>query len=168
MLWYYPYFWSEFLVSTDYNQREILKQMRIKNATKIIISHLNINSIRNKFDCLTYLIDKNVDILVISESKLDSTFPDIQFFIHGFHSPYQRARNDKGGGLLLYVRDHIPSRKRKIDFCTKIESIVGEINLNKKKWLIISSYNPQKSMISNHLNTMTATFEFITKSMKIS
>ena len=47
-------------LSTDYNPREILKQMRIKNGTKIIISHLNINSIRNKFDCLTYLIDKNV------------------------------------------------------------------------------------------------------------
>ena len=85
-------------LSTDYNPREILKQMRIKNGTKIIISHLNINSIRNKFDCLTYLIDKNVDIFLISESKLDSTFPDSQFFIHGFHSPYRRDRNDKGGG----------------------------------------------------------------------
>ena len=35
------------ILSTDYNPREILKQMRIKNATKIIISHLSINSIRN-------------------------------------------------------------------------------------------------------------------------
>ena len=132
------------IISTDYNPREILKQMRIKNTTKIIISHLNINSIRNKFDCLTYLTDKNVDILLISESKLDSTFPDSQLFIHGFHSPYRRDRNDKGDGLLLYMRDYIPSRKIKIDFCSKIESIVVEINLNKKKWLIISSLQPSK------------------------
>ena len=33
------------ILSTDYNPKEILKQTRIKNATKIII-----NSIRNKFD----------------------------------------------------------------------------------------------------------------------
>ena len=76
-------------------------------------------------------MDKNVDILLISESKLDITFPDSQFFIHGFHSPYRRDRNDRGGGVLLYVRDHIPSRKIKIDFCSTIESIVVEINLNK-------------------------------------
>ena len=144
------------ILSTDYNPREIWKQMRIKNATTIIISHLNTNSIHNKFDCLTYLIDKNQNwtVYFLIASSL------FMVFIY----PIEMTGMTKGGGggrLLLYVRDHIPSRKRKIDFCSKIESIVVEINLNKKKWLI--THNPKKSMISNHLITMTANFDLLHK-----
>ena len=50
-------------------------------------------------------------------------------FIH----PIEETGMTDGGGLLHYVRDHIPSRKIKFDFCSKIESIVVEIDLNKKK-----------------------------------
>ena len=51
-----------------------------KNSSKkIIISHLNINSIRNKFDFLADIVKDNIDILMISESKLDVSFPHSQF-----------------------------------------------------------------------------------------
>ena len=43
---------------------------------KSIIAHLNINSIRNNFDFLVDKIEKNVDIMMISETKLDNTFPN--------------------------------------------------------------------------------------------
>ena len=45
--------------------------MKIQCPQKIIVSHLNINSIRNKFDALSFIIDTNIDILLISETKLD-------------------------------------------------------------------------------------------------
>ena len=32
-----------------------------------------------------------------------------------------------------------------------IEDLFVEINLRKKKWLLCCSYNPKKSLISNHL-----------------
>ena len=32
-----------------------------------------------------------------------------------------------------------------------IEGLFVEINLRKKKWLLCCSYNPKKSLISNHL-----------------
>ena len=38
--------------------------------------HLNINSLSNKFDQLKLTIKKEVDILVITETKLDFSFAD--------------------------------------------------------------------------------------------
>ena len=69
--------------------KDILKTLKLKNATKIIIGHLNINSIRNKIEDLKYLIADNIDILLISETKLNNTFPESQFAIAGFHPPYR-------------------------------------------------------------------------------
>ena len=78
---------------------------------KIIIGHLNINSIRNKCECLKYIMDKNVDILLISETKLDETFPAQQFHIEGFSPPNRRDRNDKGGGYYYLYGDISPAGK---------------------------------------------------------
>ena len=83
---------------------DILKKMKLTNANKIIIGHLNINSVRNKIEDLKYLIAENIDILLISETKLNNTFPESQFLISGFQPPYREDRNEKVGGLLLYVR----------------------------------------------------------------
>ena len=61
-----------------------LKSVRRKNLHQIIFAHLNINSLRNKFDALGDQIKENVDLLVISETKLDESFPEGQFKIPGF------------------------------------------------------------------------------------
>ena len=54
-----------------------LKSLRlIKNLNKVIMAHLNINSISQKFDQPSFSIRDNVDILVVGETKLDDTFPD--------------------------------------------------------------------------------------------
>ena len=45
------------------------------NPNRIIIAHLNINSIRNKFEMLKEVTGNKIDILLISETKLDDTFP---------------------------------------------------------------------------------------------
>ena len=143
----------------DASPRVILSNLRINNINKIIIGHLNINSIQNKFEHLKYLIVENLNVLLISETKLNNTFPQCQFLLHGFHTPYREDHTpyredhtDKGGGLLLYVRDHITCRNIKFNFCTAIEAIVVEINLKKRKWLLICSYNPNKAVIDKHLN----------------
>ena len=47
------------------------------------MGHLNISSIRNKFEMIPGII-KDFDIFPISESKLDSTFPNAQVKITGF------------------------------------------------------------------------------------
>ena len=40
-----------------------LKDIRIANLNRIVISHININSIRNKFELLAEAVMGNVDIL---------------------------------------------------------------------------------------------------------
>ena len=47
---------------------------------------------------------------------------------------------NEGGGLLLYVSEYILCRKMNAAFCPEIEAFVIEINLNKKRCLLISSY----------------------------
>ena len=119
-----------------------------------MIGHLNINSIRQKFVPLKEIIGDNIDILLISETKINSTFPVGQFTINPFHIPFRGDRNDKGGRLIKFIRDLIPCRTIKVDFTPKIETIVIEINLKKRKWLLIALYNPHKDMIGNHLDSI--------------
>ena len=49
--------------------------------------HLNINSMRSTFELLKEQIKDNVDILMISETKVYNILQN-QFFIKGFSSPY--------------------------------------------------------------------------------
>ena len=53
--------------------------MEIRSPDKLILGRVSINSIRNKSDSLVYMLEKNVDIFLISETKLDDPFPSAQF-----------------------------------------------------------------------------------------
>ena len=53
------------------NPRRILINIRQKNIEKPIFTHLNIHSIRDKLNLLVHVIDKTIDVLMISE-KIDS------------------------------------------------------------------------------------------------
>ena len=53
------------------------------------------------------------DVIILAETKLDDSFPKAQFCIDGFSIPYRLDRNKKGGGLMIYVRDDIPSKTLK-------------------------------------------------------
>ena len=66
-------------------------------AKNTIIGDLNINSSRNKFDTLDNIL-KAFDIFLISESKLDNTFPMNQFAIGGY-KVFRRDRNRFGRWL---------------------------------------------------------------------
>ena len=57
----------------------ILKRLRHSVLDNVIITYLYINSIRNKFRDLDEIVDGNIDIFCISETKLDESFPNNQF-----------------------------------------------------------------------------------------
>ena len=76
-----------------------LKELRTKYPHKIIICHLNINSIRNKIDTLANFVVGIIDIMLISESKIDCSFPTGQFIIPGFSPPYRKDRTDREVGF---------------------------------------------------------------------
>ena len=82
---------------------------------------MNINSIRNKFDLLAEGIKGKVDVLMISETKIDESFPSRQFFIEGFTPPYRLDRNCHDSGILVHVREDILSKLIKMN--SSVESI---------------------------------------------
>ena len=57
----------------------VLKNLRVSYPNNIIIGHLNINSIRNKFEMLSLSVAQYVDILMLSKTKLDSISPQFNF-----------------------------------------------------------------------------------------
>ena len=142
------------LSSFDVMSKDHIKQIKCNHPKNIVLGHLNINSIRNKFECLKYIVGKNIDILLISETKLDESFPESQFIMDGFQLPFTEHRNDKGGGLILYINEDIPCRRIPVNFVPKIEAIVLEINLKKRKWLLLGIYNPHKNMTKTFLSSI--------------
>ena len=110
-----------------------VNDLRSQNPFRVIIGHVNINSIRNKFEPLVSFINNNLDILMISETKIDDTFPDSQFLIKGFSVPCRLDRTAKGGGILLYIREDIPYKSiKKFTFDESFEGFFMEINLRVK------------------------------------
>lgn len=56
------------------NLSKVLKDIRQKNFNKYWIAQANINVLRGKFALLSSMISDNVYILIVSETKTDSSF----------------------------------------------------------------------------------------------
>ena len=134
------------------SENNVLKNLRLKNSNKVIVGHININSLRTKFELLTEMVRDEVDLLMISQRKLDSSFTNAQFYMKSYSKPYKRDRNSKGGSIILHVSEDIPWKlinSSSIDHGK--EYFLIELNFRKQKWLIICNYNPHNIMIKNIL-----------------
>ena len=70
---------------------------------------MNINSVRYKFDELKELLDDTINLLVVAETKLDSTFNDNVFKVEG-HKLLRRDQDGRGGGIMTlinYLTSHL-------------------------------------------------------------
>ena len=86
--------------------------------------------IRYKFDNLKLIINENLDVLCIAESKIDKYFTTAQFMLPGYHKPYRLDISDRKGGLLVYIKSHLSSRLLKnSDIPSDIQVIPIEVNL---------------------------------------
>ena len=88
--------------------------------------------------------------MLVSETKLDDSFPTAQLLLDGFSKPYRLDRCSDGGAILLYVKDHISFRlltdHRLPD---NVECIFTEINIRNKEWLLCCWYYPHKNIPNN-------------------
>ena len=110
----------------------ILQSIRLKNLNRIIIAHLNINSIRNKIGLLGEMVSDRIDVLLVSETKLDNSFPTSQFRLNGYADPLRLDRTVHGGGLLLYIRNDITSTPLRL-VSNHIECIIAEVKISNNK-----------------------------------
>ena len=110
----------------------------VKNNKNLKIAHLNINSVRHKFVPITEMLSKSmIDIMLIQETKIDSSFPEGQFSMKDFVT-YRKDVTDKSGGIMVIVRSDLPQRLRPDLQMTnvpsgRIETLVIELTLRKEK-----------------------------------
>ena len=78
---------------------------------------------------------------MVSETKIDNSFPVGNFVKDGFSTPYRLDPNSNGCGIRLCVREDIPSNLLAMDKKNCIESFYVEVNLYNEKWLTNCSYN---------------------------
>ena len=70
-------------------------------------------------------------------------FPKVQFLVDGFSQPYRYDRNRNGGGIIIYIRDNIPSKLlEKHTFDDHMEGLFVELNFRNVKWLLLGTYHP--------------------------
>ena len=81
---------------------------RLQNSKNMVIGHLNVNSLRNKFEAVEELDQNKIDICFLPETKIDETFPNQQFMINGYNL-FRRDRNCHGEAFyVILMRTSLP------------------------------------------------------------
>ena len=124
-----------------------MSKLRIKYPRNIIIGYININSIRNKFNNFVGVVSSKVDIIVIAETNLDSSFPNCQIMINGFGQPIRLYISSVSGGILVYIENAIIAKHlMDLEIPSDFEIVPIEINIRKQKWLLLPLYrNPSQN-----------------------
>ena len=154
---------SPFVIGDSVFSNDIIKtkRQRLDNASNTIIGHLSINSFRKKFVFVKNII-KLFDVFLVSESKLDYTFPCNQFRIND----YKTFRLDHG--LVLYVNENIPCKPLQEHIhIPSFEVIAIEFNQNNQKWLPLGLYKPPKKKTSNFIQNLSLILDPFLKKIMI-
>ena len=79
----------------------------------LLIGHLNINSIQNKFEELAATIKTiGAHVMFICETNIDSSYANAQFSIPGY-SLYRNDRKKGGGGIMALVSSSLTKKRLK-------------------------------------------------------
>ena len=122
---------------------EMIQNDRLKFLHNPRIAYLNISSLRNKvIDLGEILKDLPLDYLVISETKLEESFPNAQFKLNGYEIRARRDRHKHGGELIEFVRQGFICKRSKKYEPNYSECIYSEFTISKRKWICFSIYRP--------------------------
>ena len=115
---------------------------------------------RNKFCEIHDILSEDLcDMFFLSETKIDSSFPDSQFSVQNFRM-HRQDRNEHGGGLVCYIKSSI-SHRRRDDFelnVNGIECIVIEVLFDKTKMFVICIYRPPSVHVSHLIEAIDKMF----------
>ena len=109
------------------------------------------------------MIDENIDIICISETKLYDSFPASNFLIPGYSSPFCLDVSSTSGGILVFIKENIPSKLlTKLTIPSNLQILPIEVNLRKTKWLILPIYKPPSTTENYFLDHMNRLIEYYT------
>ena len=128
------------------------------------MGYLNVNSLRNKVTDLKVIPEHlSLDDFVLTETKLDESFPNAQSTLDGYEIRARRDRNKFGRGLIESVRKGLICKRTAKYELKSNECICSEITFSKKKWVIFSIYRPPNGEnLTNFFEEMTTS---LTKAM---
>ena len=112
---------------------------------KLILAAVNINSITSpgRIDELQCFVDDNhIDVLALSEVKIDSTVHPSLYSLKDFHPPIVKPRTRRGGGTGIYVRKSLPFNRMENLENDDIEAIWVKIQVKDKLLVVCSTYLP--------------------------
>ena len=132
--------------------------MRKSYVKNITLGQLNINSLWNKFLSVRELFSHDLDFLIINETRLDDSFPNVQFQINGYNC-LRKDRNILGGGLCLYINEDIPSKQLHTKLLEGLKPMCIEMNLWKWKWLVIGIYKPPQPCVKMLIKRFSNQFD---------
>ena len=126
-----------------YNELRMIRDKHIKN---VIISHLNVNSLGSKIDEIKELLHScKIDVLVLSETKLDGSYKQDILDIEGYCC-IRKDKRSNSGGLLAYVSKDIPLSEGSISICNdEIECMSIELNIADDKLMLLGMYKNPKT-----------------------
>ena len=98
---------------------------------------------------------KHIDVLLITETKLDNSFPTSQFLVKGFEELFRLDQNRNEGGVMICIRDDIPSRLLLKHVCpSHSEGLFIELNRGNVNGYSLDCTIPRPSLISTVLITL--------------
>ena len=152
----------------DKSSHILSQNSRAQKEDNVIIAHLHIHFLQNKFESLAKLVQGKIDILIISETKIDESFTSNQFMIDGYSTPFREDRNSHGGGVLIYVREDIPFKRIKTDKTSgDIEGIFIELNISNNKWFLMGGYNPNNQSTTYFFSHVSKVIDMYLKDYEI-
>ena len=139
-----------------------------KNLNNPKIGYININHLRNKIVELRPIIqDIDFTFLAVAETKINCSFHSTQFQIDGYYCPSEFRRDrtyNNGGGMLLYIKKGTPCKRLNKFEHEDIETIVVELNIDSKKWCVISIYRNEDIDTQIFLNQLSISLDQILNS----
>ena len=140
------------------------KQLINENPFRIILGHIKLSSVRDKFKSFADVASASLNVLIISQTKTDKAFLESWFIIEGFSEPYHLDRKVNGRGILLNVRENIPTKcSKRITVSNSFEGLFIKLSLKNKKWLLGRLYNVHRDKIISHVNTVSNILEKVWK-----
>ena len=114
------------------------------------ILHLNINSIYNKIDEIDNILSLNYEIVMLNETKLDSSIPNA-FYKNVNYNIIRLDRTRNGGGIIVFIRREYTYTS---NMYTNIEAITFKVTLKKNTCTFISTYKPPSKNDKDYLDDL--------------
>lgn len=113
------------------------------SCNTLSIYHLNIRSLRNKICDIIHIVEEH-DIVFFTESHLDFSVHSENIQLPGFDVPIRRDRNNAGGGLIVYFKNHLNFRRRADLELPDLESMWFELRTKRMNTLINIVYRSER------------------------